>query len=90
MLKYEHNKDIDRLEFEGSLADIIAESTFMFRRIYERLAIKDPSAAETFRDHVVRITREDGPCWENVDSMKEKLLKKLEELADLLKSREET
>lgn len=78
MLKYEHNNVVDRLEFEGSLADIIAESTFMFQRIYERLSIKDPSAAETFRDLVVLITREDGPCWGNVDSMKEKLLKKLE------------
>lgn len=89
MLKYECNKGTDRLEFEGSIADIIAESTFMFRRIYEGLAVKDPLAAETFRDNVVRITREDGPCWENVDSMKKKLLEKLEELAGFLKNLEE-
>lgn len=86
MLKYKCNNGTDRLEFEGSLGDIIAESTFMFRRIYERLAIKDPLAAETFRDNVVRITREDGPCWENVDSMKDKVLEKLDQLAELLKN----
>jgi len=88
MLKYEHNGLIDRLEMHGNMDDIIAEVTYLIRRAYKVIEKNHPDAAEEFKSMVTKIVGDpESPVWADHNGIAVKLAQKLEEVLEMLKSR---
>lgn len=89
MLKYEHSGMTDRLELQGSVDDIIAEVTYLVRRVHEVIKKKDSDAAESYKELVMQIVGDpESPVWVDKTDMTDKLIEKLEGILKMLKPEE--
>ena len=52
------------LRIDGTVKDLVTESTFLINRVYAALREKNESAAETYRALMIHdILGEDSPVW---------------------------
>lgn len=73
MIKFEHRDDEKTvLEIEGSLRDVLADSTLMITMVYESILEKNPSMAEQYRKIFKQAISDDLPFDQD------KAMKKLE------------
>ena len=74
MIKYKidfKNKSIfsHSIRIDGTVADLITESTFLINRIYAALRKENESAAEVFKEMIIfDISGEDSPVWKPLRS----------------------
>ena len=66
MLNYrvENNKVTD-LEAAGSFVDLLGETSFLIRGIYNAMAMRDKKAAKAFQAHFALLAADpESPMWE--------------------------
>lgn len=66
MLSYKvENKTVKELAVQGSLTDILSESSFLIRGIYNAMAMSDKKAAKAFQVHFALLAADpESPMWE--------------------------
>lgn len=63
--KVENNKVTD-LKAAGSFADLLGETSFLIRAIYNTMATSDKEAAKAFQAHFALMAADpESPMWEN-------------------------
>lgn len=66
MLSYKvENNTVKELAVQGSLTDILSESSFLIRGIYNAMAMSDKNAAKAFQAHFALLAADpESPMWE--------------------------
>lgn len=66
MLSYKvENNTVKELAVQGSLVDILGESSYLIRGIYNAMAMSDKNAAKAFQAHFARLAADpESPMWE--------------------------
>ena len=78
MLKYTHDKDECNLEFSGNLLDILAEVTYLIKRVHNALEEKEPKLAEEFKRLLIKtVSDENSPLWLDGKRAAENLIEKI-------------
>ena len=78
MLKYNHDKEDSELEFSGNLLEILAEVTYLIKRVHNALEEKEPKLAEEFKRLLIKtVSDENSPLWLDGKRAVEMLIDKL-------------
>ena len=66
MLSYKvENNTVKELAVQGSFTDILGESSFLIRSIYNAMAMSDKNAAKAFQAHFALLAADpESPMWE--------------------------
>ena len=66
MLSYKvKNETVEELAVQGTLTDILGESSFLIRGIYNAMAMSDKNAAKAFQAHFALLAADpESPMWE--------------------------
>ena len=68
MLSYKNeNGNVKELAAEGSMGDLLAESTYLLTAIYSMLARRDKAAAEIFKvSMMMAVGDPESPVWQDL------------------------
>lgn len=68
MLSYKNeNGNVKELAAEGSMGDLLAESTYLLTAIYSTLARRDKAAAEIFKvSMMMAVGDPESPVWQDL------------------------
>lgn len=68
MLSYKNeNGNVKELAAEGSMGDLLAESTYLLTAVYSMLARRDKAAAEIFKvSMMMAVGDPESPVWQDL------------------------